>query len=70
MATQLGYKKADLEASANLLNIHVAKLQKALEKNNFAEACSSIRAMQDECSNASRVAGTLSTSAYLNDQRR
>lgn len=70
MAAQLGYKKADLEASANLLNIHTAKLNKALENGNYAEACSSIRAMQDECINAGRVASSLSTGSHLNDQRR
>lgn len=70
MTAQLGYKKADLEAAANVLSIQLAKLNKALAAEDYPAACSSIRALQSECDNASRVAVTLSTSAYLNDQRR
>lgn len=57
---KLGYTKADLVAAQNLLNIHNAKLKKAVDSENFAEACSAIRAIEDECEHASRIAATLS----------
>jgi len=68
----LGYKKADLQASINLMNIHLAKLNKAIDGDdeNYPEACSAIRAIQDECANASRVAATLSLSAHLHSNQR
>lgn len=64
------YQKQDLSAAMNLMNIHMAKLTKAVEANRYPEACSALRALQDECNNASKVAATLSLSSHLNDQRR
>lgn len=64
------YQKQDLSAAMNLMNIHMAKLTKAVEENHYPEACSALRAMQDECNNASKVAATLSLSSRLNVQRR
>ncbi|OZY84849.1 hypothetical protein CBP51_16950 [Cellvibrio mixtus] len=64
------YQKQDLSAAMNLMNIHMAKLTKAVESNSYPEACSALRAIQDECNNASKVAATLSLSSHLNDQRR
>jgi hypothetical protein len=60
---KLGYLKADLVAAQHLLAIHTAKLTKAVESDNFAEACTAIRAIEDECANASRIAATLSFKA-------
>ena len=64
---KLGYQKVDLVAAQHLLTIHTAKLTKAIEVENFAEACTAIRAIEDECANASRIAATLSYKA--NSQR-
>lgn len=64
------HQKQDLSAAMNLMNIHMAKLTKAVESNSYPEACSALRAIQDECNNASKVAATLSLSSHLNDQRR
>ena len=66
----LGYQHKDLEASKNLMDIHLAKMQKAMDSANYPEACSAIRAMVDECNNASRVAMTLSLSSHLNNPER
>lgn len=64
------YQKQDLSAAMNLMSIHMAKLSKAVDSSNYPDACSALRAMQDECVNASRVAGTLSLSAHLNNNQR
>lgn len=64
------YQKQDLSAAMNLMNIHMAKLTKAVESNSYPEACSALRAIQDECNNASKVAATLSLSSHLNELRR
>lgn len=64
------YQKQDLQSAMNLMNIHMAKLTKAVEKNSYPDACSALRAMQDECTNASKVAVKLSLNSHLNDQRR
>lgn len=64
------YQQKDLSAAMNLMQIHMAKLTKAVETNRYPEACSALRAMQDEVNNASKVAATLSLSSHLNDQRR
>lgn len=64
------YQKQDLSAAMNLMNIHMAKLSKAVESNSYPEACSALRAIQDECNNASKVSATLSLSSHLNEQRR
>jgi hypothetical protein len=68
--TSLGYKKEDLSAAMNLMNIHLAKLSKAVESESYPDACSALRAIQDECNNASRVAGNLSLRSHLDNQRR
>lgn len=57
---KLGYTKDDLIAAKKRLDIHNSKLTKAIESENFAEACSAIRAIEDECEHASRIAATLS----------
>lgn len=64
------YQQQDLSAAMNLMQIHMAKLTKAVETNRYPEACSALRAIQDEVTNASKVAATLSLSSHLNDQRR
>lgn len=64
------YQKQDLQSAMNLINTHIAKLSKAMETNSYPDACSALRAMQEECTNASKVAVTLSLSSHLNDQRR
>ena len=58
--TLTGYSKSDLVAAHKLLTIHIAKLSKSIDADNFAEACSAIRAVRDECDHASRIAMTLS----------
>ena len=64
------YQQQDLQAAMSLINIHMAKLTKAVESNRYPEACSALRAMQDECNNATKVAGALSLSSHLKEQRR
>jgi hypothetical protein len=64
------YQQQDLQAAMNLINIHMAKLTKAVETNRYPEACSALRAMQDECTNASKVAATLSLSSHLTNTER
>lgn len=64
------YQKQDLQSAMNLMNIHMAKLSKAVEKNSYPDACSALRAIQEECINASQMAITLSLNSHLNDQRR
>lgn len=68
--TQLGFKHSDLVAAKKLLDIHMAKLEKAIVVENYAEACSALRATQDECNNAISVAASLSLGAHLQHQRR
>lgn len=65
--TAVGYKHEDMLAAFNLLNIHTLKLGKALDVNNYAEACRAIRAIEDECANASRIAAVLSFKSRNND---
>lgn len=64
------YQKHDLQSAMKLINIRMTKLNSAIESNNYPEACSALRAMQDECSNASKMAATLSLSSHLNSLRR
>lgn len=64
------YQQQDLSAAMNLMNIHMAKLTKAVDENHYPEACSALRAMQDEINNATKVAAALSLSSHLNNQRR
>lgn len=64
------YQKHDLQSAMKLINIHMTKLNSAIESNNYPEACSALRAMQDECSNANKMAATLSLSSHLNSLRR
>lgn len=45
--TQLGFKHSDLVAAKKLLDIHMAKLEKAIVVENYAEACSALRATQE-----------------------
>lgn len=68
--TQLGFKHSDLVAAKKLLDIHMAKLEKAIVVENYAEACSALRATQEECTNAISVAASLSLGAHLQHQRR
>lgn len=64
------YQKNDLQSAMKLINIHMTRLSKAVESNSYPAACSALRAMQDECKNASKVAATLSLNSHLNDKRR
>lgn len=64
------YQKQDLSAAMNLISIHMAKLSKAVESESYPDACSALRAIQDECNNASKVAGNLSLRSHLDNQRR
>lgn len=64
------YQKQDLQSAMNLINIHMAKLSKAMEINCYPEVCSALRAMQEECTNASKVAVTLSLSSHLETPER
>lgn len=65
----MGYSKKDLCASRDMLQVHFARLNKAIASNNYALCCAAVRAIQDECTNASRVAATLSLSDNLNNRR-
>lgn len=67
---QLGFKHSDLVAAKKLLEIHMTKLEKAVQFNSYPDACSALRAMQEECSNASKVAVALSLNSHLTDQQR
>lgn len=68
---QLGYQHADLVAAKKLIDIHIAKLDKAIVLENYAEACSALRAVQDNCNHALQVSARLSLHSHLhNDQRR
>lgn len=68
---QLGYKQNDLVATTQLVQEYNEKLKEAIQLENYAEACSTLRAIQDECNYALRVAACLSLESHLhNDQRR
>jgi|GEM_PF-1322960 len=68
MDTHSGYKKADLQAAQQMLHTHIAKLYQAIEDNQYPNACSAIRAIEDECKNASRIAMVLSYNSRNNYQ--
>jgi hypothetical protein len=61
----IGYTYSDLVAAKNLLNLHMAKLQKAVDANDYPTVCSALRAMQDECENGGRIAAQLSLRNHL-----
>lgn len=63
------YQKSDLVAIQKVLAIHNAKLVKAIDSDNFAEACSAIRAIENECLHASRIAGALSLKNAIHNKQ-
>lgn len=52
------------------MNAHMEKLNKALKKESYSDACSALRSLENECAHASEVAVTLSLNSHLTDQRR
>lgn len=69
MNSTLGYKKSDMQAAMAMMDIHVAKLKKALSLENYSDACSALRAIEDECINASRISAGLSLNPHLQTNR-
>jgi hypothetical protein len=65
-----GYSKADIDAAVDSLNKQLEKVREAVNAKDFSKARAAIRAMHNECSHASRVAGALSLTFQSNDQRR
>lgn len=59
----------DLEASQNMLQLQMAKLNKAITAQAWPEACASLRALRDECDNATQIAGSLGLSAHIDAKR-
>lgn len=69
--TRLGYQHADLVQAKELVDLHTSRLDKAITQENYAETCSALRAVQDQCNYALQVAAGLSLRAHLqNHQRR
>ncbi len=64
-------RKDDLLAAKKALEDHLEVLKVTIEFEKYSESCRALRALQDECNNALRIAGSLSLEAYLhNDKRR
>lgn len=59
------YQHADLAAAENMIQLHLAKLQKARQANDYPGACAALRAIQSETQNASQIATSLSLNAHL-----
>jgi hypothetical protein len=65
--TAVGYQKLDIEQAHRMFTLHLAKMAKSISTENYAETCTAVRAIQDECDNALRVAGVLSFKARNNE---
>lgn len=54
------YKPADAYAALKMIEVHKAKLHKAMTAKNWADACAALRALEADCAHAGRVTAALS----------
>jgi hypothetical protein len=58
-----GYKKSDIEAAEKMIRLHLEKLKKHINTDEWPKACSALRAIEGECHHAGRMAAALSFKA-------
>lgn len=58
-----GYKKSDMEAAEKMIRLHLEKLKKHINTDEWPKACSALRAIESECRNAGRMSASLSFKA-------
>jgi hypothetical protein len=61
--------KKNLDSARHLLQVHFAKLNKAIDSANYSECCAALRAIEDEAQNALTIATKLSLDSHLVNRR-
>ena len=59
------YSKKDIDIRVGRIQAKLVQLEKFAQQQNWPQACSTIRAIEDECRHTSRVAGALSLNQHL-----
>jgi|GEM_PF-1091477 len=62
----IGYQKSDMDAAEKMVRLHLEKLKKHIDSNEWPLVCSDLRAIEGEVQHANRIAATLSFNARNN----
>lgn len=58
--------KLDLFAAIKMIELHKAKLHKAMASENYNDCSSALRALSEECAHAATLADNLKSSKLIN----
>lgn len=59
------FKPRDMEAAENMLQLHQAKLRKAIQEERWPDCSAALRALTDEAMHAQKIAGELAMQSEM-----